>query len=75
MESELDRIRNQSRYGYTRRSQISIVDRLLKAKWCEESDLLQAYKILKDSEESKSIVFFQVPFVIRLQEKWISMKK
>lgn len=70
--STLCQIRNASKIGYSEK--ISIVDALLEGHWCEEDDLLLAYQTLQDSDLDIAIVFFQLPFLMRLPEKWIPIR-
>ena len=72
MSKTLGQIRNASKPGYS--AKISIADALLEAHWCEEDDLLLAYQTLQESDLDIAIVLFQLPFLIRLPEKWIPIR-
>lgn len=71
-EAIIDEIRDNSRMGYPK--EFSIVDTLLEAHWCQEQDLALAYGILESSELAIAMACFQLPFVVRLPEKWIKLK-
>lgn len=73
-EDVIDEIRNASKLGYTRAISTSIVDRLITAKWCEEVDLLEAYEDLQKSGSDRVTIFFQLPFLVKLPNKWIKIK-
>lgn len=70
-EMTLDEIRHASRIGYS--SKVSIVETLLDAHWCQEEDLIFACETLQNSELDIAIAFFQLPFLLRLPEKWIKI--
>lgn len=50
-----------------------IEDSLLKAKWCEEEDLSRAREALRDPSILNVVAFFQLPFRVRLEEKWFRL--
>lgn len=68
-EDILDEIRAASKFGYA--ENVSIVDKLLNAHWCTEDDLLLAYEDLQKPGQDRVIIFFQVPFIVRLPDKWL----
>jgi hypothetical protein len=73
-EDVLDEIRNASKLGYTKAISTSIVDRLIAAEWCKEDDLLEAYEDFQNSGSDRVIIFFQLPFLVKLPNKWIKIK-
>jgi hypothetical protein len=62
----LDEIRLISEIGWTR--DVSIVDKLLEAHWCEQDDLICAYESMMIEDADCAVVFFQLPFLVRLQD-------
>lgn len=62
-------IRLASRGGYT--ASADVVPKLLKAEWCEANDLSSAYLLLAESNESKAVVFFQLPYAVRVSTDWL----
>ena len=71
-EMALDEIRDASRIGYS--SKVSIVETLIDAHWCEQRDLILAHETLQNSELDIALAFFQLPFLLRLPEKWMKIK-
>ena len=71
MDSEtlLDNIRRASQVGF-HSGATSIVDILLRARWCEEIDLFEAFNAIREEGLDLVAVLFQLPFVVRLPEKW-----
>jgi hypothetical protein len=65
----IERIRSISRTGSSKPR--SIVDTLLQSHWCETEDLERAYTIAENTEQPIAILFCQLPFRVRLPEKWI----
>ena len=68
----LDEIRRASEIGWTK--DVSILDTVLEACWCGESDLNCAYQAITSEEEDSAIVFFQLPFLIQLPNEWIQIQ-
>lgn len=53
---------------------ISIVDKLVDSKWCTIEDLQTGFKCFGESGLDIVVIFFQLPFVIKLPPKWIKIK-
>ncbi|MDX6444393.1 MAG: hypothetical protein QOH71_1467 [Blastocatellia bacterium] len=70
----LSEIREASSLGYSRTAPESIVERLMNANWCAQDDLLLAYQDLQKPDLDRVVAFFQLPFLIRLPDKWIKVK-
>jgi len=71
-ETIIEEIRQASRVGFHAGSP-SIVDTLMASRWCDENDLQLAYSVVTAEHLDLVIVFFQLPFVVRLPSKWISI--
>ena len=69
----LDDIREASRIGYAGSS--SIMDVLLEANWCFAEDLQSAFDILEEWNAPSATTFFQLPYPIRLPERWIELER
>jgi hypothetical protein len=68
----INEIKSSSMLGYS--NKISIIDVLLKACWCEENDLVKSYNIIDNADLDIALVFFQLPFLIKLPEKWFHVR-
>ena len=73
-EGVLTEIREASSLGYSKTARESIIDRLVKAKWCTQDDLVLAYEDLQKPDLDRVTVFFRLPFIIRLPDKWIKVR-
>lgn len=71
-EEILEEIRNASKLGYA--ASVSIIDKLMSADWCREDDLLMAYDDLQKPGSDRVTIFLQLPFLVRLPDKWIKIK-
>ena len=65
-------IRKASLIGYA--ENVSIVDTLLDAHWCDDQDLYRAYETVQNEDMDLVVALFQLPFLIRLPEGWIRIK-
>jgi hypothetical protein len=52
----------------------SIVDRLVDNGWCTEDDLVLAYEDLRKPDLDRVTVLFQLPFVLKLPDKWLKVR-
>ena len=71
-EEILEEMRSASKLGYA--ENVSIVDKLINAEWCREDDLLLAYDDLQNPGFERVTIFLQLPFLVRLPDKWIKLK-
>src|SRR5689334_3624777 len=68
--TDLDEIREASRYGYTR-SAPAIVDLVLEAGWSDDASLIESYRRLSvHSDEYCAALLFQLPWRVRLPAIW-----
>jgi hypothetical protein len=74
MNNHFDQIRTASKLGWTKRVTQSIVDTLLQAHWCESRDMEEGLNLLETNEETEVVVFFQLPFVMRLPAEPIRLE-
>ena len=69
---DIESIYENSQRGYA----ICPLDGLLNEHWCEEEDLMLAGSLLSKDESIDNVVaFFQLPYRIKLPEKWIRLPK
>ena len=69
----LDDIRKASRIGYVESSPIT--DALLEANWCFPEDLQIAFDMLEEWNDPSATTFFQLPYPMRLPERWIDLER
>jgi hypothetical protein len=69
LDAVIDQIREQSGPGYAKG--VSIVDRLLEARWVDPDGLADAYHTLEDAEPNRAVLFGQLPLDLQLAPEWI----
>jgi len=70
MKNIIEEIKAISHHDYKLKNK-TIVDNLLKGKWCEECDLIESYNRLSNAIEPSVVTFCQLPFPVFLPSKWI----
>lgn len=70
----LDEIQNASRFRSPKNVSTTIVDRMINYRWCTADDLVLAYSDLQNPDLDRVVAFFQLPFSIRLPDKWIKVR-
>jgi hypothetical protein len=73
-EDILGEIRTASRFRHPKNTATSIVDRLIGTHWCTEDDLVLAYNDLQQEDLDRVVVFYQLPFSVRLPDKWLKVR-
>jgi hypothetical protein len=73
-EEILDEIRHASRFRHPKSVDTSTVDRLISSHWCNEEDLILAYNDLQNPDLDRVVVLFQLPFLMRLPDKWLKVR-
>lgn len=68
----IDAIKESSSLG--RPQNQSVVDKLISSNWCEEEDLSTTYQVLQKSDLDIVMIFFQLPYQIKLPAKWFQIK-
>lgn len=67
----LDKVRRASDLGYTKEA--SIVDRLLRAGWLTQRELISSYERLEHGGHNTAIVLHQLPYRVDLPDQWFSI--
>src|SRR5687767_4831364 len=73
-EDVLDAIQQASRFGQPQNLPTTIVERLIEKTWCVEDDLVLAYRDLQTPAQDRAIALYQIPFAIRLPDKWLKVR-
>lgn len=73
-EEILEEIRHASRFRHPKSVDTSTVDRLISSHWCNEEDLILSYNDLQNPDLDRVVVLFQLPFLMRLPDKWLKVR-
>lgn len=73
-EEILEELKRASRFRHPKNVNTSTVDRLIDSHWCRNEDLVLAYTDLQSPDLDRAVVFFQLPFLMRLPDKWLKVR-
>src|SRR5690349_10136932 len=73
-EEILEQLRLTSRFSQPTNVNTATVDRLIDSHWCSKEDLVLAYSDLQNPDLDRAAVLFQLPFSMRLPDKWLKVR-